>query len=580
MHHKYRTKMKVATVFVLAFAFTAVALASSSPHVKTFKSRVALEHDADPRVPPQWVKRGPTAPLTKIKLHFAIKQQNTDKLTKMFHEVSDPKHANYAKYVSIHDITDMIQPHPMDIKNVQTWLAQHGVTGELLTNRDMIVAYVPAKTVEQMLSVKLFDFHHSEREEVVLARAEEHYTVPAAVAQSLDFVDGVSRFPSVRLPKRKEGGQLVEQQWPNDCQGCEGMITPGVLKERYNITGKGDASSTVHAAVAEFQGQFYSPQDLSSFFSECSLPANPVAKVVGPNQPSFPGTESTLDIEYIMGVATDVPTWFWSLEQYSLSDWVNQVSNHSSPPLVHSVSYGNDEVQNGRSYMERTNEEFKKAGLRGISILFASGDQGVYGRTGPGSTFHPDFPGGSPYITAVGGTQFPGSEIGAEIGTNWSGGGFSGIFKRTEATWQDKAVQAYFSEQGSKLPPQSNYDSTGRGYPDIAANDGNNQPYCILQSGQNGGVAGTSASCPTAAGIIALVNQKKVAAGKQPLGFLNPWIYQLAESCQDCFFDVVQGNNNAGGPYGFNADQGWDPVTGNGNPNYAAIEREALKMSR
>ena len=38
-------------------------------------------------------------------------------------------------------------------------------------------------------------------------------------------------------------------------------------------------------------------------------------------------------------------------------------------------------------------DEREAIGARGISILFASGDQGVWGRSGRGSKFHPDFPG-------------------------------------------------------------------------------------------------------------------------------------------------------------------------------------------
>lgn len=60
------------------------------------------------------------------------------------------------------------------------------------------------------------------------------------------------------------------------------------------------------------------------------------------------------------------------------------------------------------------------AGSLGLSILFASGDQGVWGRTGAskGATFHPDFPASSPYVTSVGGTDFAKkSTIGEE--TTW-----------------------------------------------------------------------------------------------------------------------------------------------------------------
>merc|ERR1711933_499645 len=59
-----------------------------------------------------------------------------------------------------------------------------------------------------------------------------------------------------------------------------------------------------------------------------------------------------------------------------------------------------------------------KAGVQGLSILFASGDQGVRGREGCGVfkfRFKPDFPAASPYITAVGGTDFvTAGEIGDE----------------------------------------------------------------------------------------------------------------------------------------------------------------------
>lgn len=53
--------------------------------------------------------------------------------------------------------------------------------------------------------------------------------------------------------------------------------------------------------------------------------------------------------------------------------------------------------------MYTCNTQFQKAGLRGLSLLVASGDQGVWGRSGTaGGKFHPDFPTGSPYITGEG----------------------------------------------------------------------------------------------------------------------------------------------------------------------------------
>jgi tripeptidyl-peptidase-1 len=50
-------------------------------------------------------------------------------------------------------------------------------------------------------------------------------------------------------------------------------------------------------------------------------------------------------------------------------------------------------------YAKRCNVEFQKAGLRGISLLFASGDSGAGGNCTSSGRLVPNFPVGSPYVT-------------------------------------------------------------------------------------------------------------------------------------------------------------------------------------
>merc|ERR1712194_594159 len=254
--------------------------------------------------------------------------------------------------------------------------------------------------------------------------------------------------------------------------------------------------------------------------------------IIGGNQQSA-GIEAELDIEYIKGVAPQNSLTVIYNAQYSLLNWANTLNSMTDAPLVVSVSYGNDEVQqSSRQYMLTCNTAFMKAGAKGISILFASGDQGVCGRSGCGllshSRFHPDFPAASPYITAVGGTDFAGSSIGDETAWSDGGGGFSDTFDIPE--YQKAAVAAYKAASDADLPPQKLWNNTGRGYPDIAAL----------------GVAGTSASCPTASGVFALLSGLRASKGKPPLGFLNPFIYQNPTAFQD----VTSGVNGGGRKYG------------------------------
>ena len=92
-------------------------------------------------------------------------------------------------------------------------------------------------------------------------------------------------------------------------------------------------------AVIEFDNQYYSPSDLETFRHLMSLPPTPV-DVHGSNDPSLPGGEATLDVQMITSVGVGIPTTFWYSKGFLL-DYVMEISNTTSPPLVQSISYGN-----------------------------------------------------------------------------------------------------------------------------------------------------------------------------------------------------------------------------------------------
>jgi tripeptidyl-peptidase-1 len=250
--------------------------------------------------------------------------------------------------------------------------------------------------------------------------------------------------------------------------------------------------------------------------------------------------------------------------------WLTKMSSTSDEdvPKVFSTSYGEDESSWSYPAASRLNVEFMKAGARGISLLYASGDEGANCKR---SKYVPEGPGSSPYVTAVGGTEpstgFP--KPGSEAGIGLSSGGFSSYWPMPD--YQVDAVAAYL-KQKSKLPdPSVGYNTSGRAYPDIAAQATN---FCVTPFGC--GVAGTSCASPTAAGIIALLNDVRLQAGKPTLGFLNPFIY----SHTSAFNDITTGHSTGGcsGFFGVGWDTatGWDAVTGVGTANYAKLA-EAVK---
>merc|ERR1711890_219483 len=144
-----------------------------------------------------------------------------------------------------------------------------------------------------------------------------------------------------------------------------------------------------------------------------------------------------------------------------------------------------------------------------------------------------------------------------------SSGGFSSRW--AQPTWQIDAVKQYLSQSG--LPPPSvGYNISGRAYPDICAQA--NDFTVVIDRMPFPGVAGTSCASPSASGVIALLNDARLLAGKSVLGFLNPWIYKNG----DKWNDIIKDSSNGGGcGGGWPAKKGWDAVTGYGSPNYKKL---------
>jgi len=281
-----------------------------------------------------------------------------------------------------------------------------------------------------------------------------------------------------------------------------------------------------------------------------------------------------LDVQYLIGISQVTPTTYWYDGAVdSFLNWIQAVSSAENPPLVNSISYGATETAIPKSIANQFNTEAKKLGVLGVSIFVSSGDDGVAGngaRTNAKNCgYSPSFPATSAYVTAVGATQ--GAESGLPEtacqsdtgGVITTGGGFSTIF--SAPSWQTSAIATYFS---TAKTPATGYNTQGRGYPDVSLAGLN---YEVVVGGNTYAVSGTSASSPTVAAFVALVNSARLANGKPSLGFLNPAIYAYGTQFSN---DITSGENNCTAgtvccSQGFYAAAGWDPLTGFGSVDYA-----------
>jgi kumamolisin len=269
--------------------------------------------------------------------------------------------------------------------------------------------------------------------------------------------------------------------------------------------------------------------------------------------------EVTLDIQVAGAVApaSRIAVYFAPNTDQGFYDAISAaIHDKARKPSVISISWGMPEDRWTPQAMNAYNALFHDAAMLGISVCAASGDGGSSDGETDGADYA-DFPASSPWVLGCGGTSLTLSDgkIASEIVWNSSidggasGGGVSEHFSKP----------AYQASAKVPVPVASN--PTGRGVPDVAGNADPATGYVVLIGGQQGVVGGTSAVAPLWAGLIALLNERM---GKR-VGWLHPKLYgKLAPG--KALHDITVGNNGD-----YYASVGWDPCTGLGTPNGAAI---------
>ncbi|XP_010786675.1 tripeptidyl-peptidase 1 [Notothenia coriiceps] len=535
-----------------------------------------LEYDQDVLIPDDWNHGGRVDPTDQLELTFALKQQNSDLLESILGLVSDPDSGLYGKYLTLDEVSSLVRPSKLTQKVVHHWLQSHGITNCLtVLTQDFLQCSMTAAVAEKLLPGS--NFHRYTRDGHSEVRSSAPYSVHDDVHEHLDFVGGLHRLP----PKGQDLSQASSHREMKQSEaGVHLGVTPAILRARYNLTAADVGTAQNNSqAVAQFLEQYYSPADLAEFmgmYGRSFQHLSQVDRVVGTQGEGKAGIEASLDVEYIMSTGANISTWVFTNpgrheSQEPFLQWMFLLSNMSDLPWVHTISYGDDEDSLSTAYMMRVNTEFMKAGVRGISLLFASGDSGAGCRhLGKENSFRPSFPASSPYVTTVGGTSFKNPfKVTYEVTDYISGGGFSNVFKMPD--YQASAVDGYLKTEAATLPPQAYFNTSGRAYPDLAALSDNY--WVVINKVPVPWVSGTSASTPVVGGMLSLINDQRLLQGLPVLGFLNPRLYKLkgkamfdvTEGCHlSCLDEQVQGK-------GFCAAPSWDPVTGWGTPNYPEL---------
>ncbi|KAH8983901.1 subtilisin-like protein [Lactarius hatsudake] len=526
-------------------------------------------------VPENWECLGNPLSGTTIDLYVALKAHRENALIDTLHQVSNPNHPRYGKYLSDEQVAELVSPPSGTLELVSSWLEHHGIPSSSVSmthgGTTLTLSGVSIIQANALLGASYQLYRHVETNETVVRTVG--YALPAALHRLVQTVVPTTCFSTPHTqwqsPRKRPGGATAGLKKPVSGEPVtvlssrdDNLATPSFLRSLYKTTEYRPAAADRNVlGIFGMQNEYPSPEDLATFMSVYRSDGTDATFIVvpvngGKYDPTNPAGESNLDTQYAAAMTYPTQVFFYSVGQGRtgtddwLASWFRYLRTASNIPRTISISYVVDERFIPVDYATYICTQFSILSILGVSVLISTGDDGV-GKgdcmTNDGTVrFYSNFPATCPYITAVGGTTNHDPEIAASL----SGGGFSNIFKRPD--YQEQAVTEFLQHLGNQY--QGKYNATSRGIPDISAQALN---FPVFIKGQKVIAYGTSGSAPIVAGVISLLNDYLISRGKATLGFLNPWLYGTGMSG---LTDITSGSNPGCNTDGFSAIEGWDPV--------------------
>ena len=458
------------------------------------------------------------------------------------------------------------------------------------------------------------------------AKESSASSAPQSVLEFVPLIQVGPHVPASVIASR--GGVVpgvdIHFYFPSDIAAAYGVD----IVQASGITGAGQT-----IVIVDSYGSPTALQDLQKFSSDFGLPA-PNLQIYYPcGTPTFSKAmhgiqarwafETSLDLQWAHATAPDAnlvlvaanpaetegvqgfPCMFKG-EEWAIQNFPGAVISQSFAATEQSFHSAAD-VQ-----VAKFDKIYQDAVAKRVTILGAAGDTGTanpdkQGRLFPEPTVN--WPASDPLVTAAGGTwlqyqwkwdpTITANDFYACLSTAVDPTTCYGQYLNydvtagtTEAVWKEDWAAAttgggrsvLFSTPGFQSAISSNVLHGSRGIPDIswnAAIDGGVLTYIGFLGGANNGyyiIGGTSAASPQLAGVVTLANQLRQVISKQPIGYLNPVLYQLPASAFNDTIPLTFGtgagvttldsNQEFGsGIPGMQTTSGWDLTTGWGSPN-------------
>jgi MYXO-CTERM domain-containing protein len=446
---------------------------------------------------------------------------------------------------------------------------------------------------------------------------ESHYAMSSAPSVPSDLADAILAVHNTHDFHLRPALQRPTTLTPATNSGGTQGLGPTDWANVYDVTKlytTGTAGSPITGAGVTIAIVGTNPvlqSDIDAFRTTFGLPAtSPITQTIVPNTGSpsstnVPGAtaEAVLDIQWASGIgrAASINYVYVGGDDQNVNDATFHAIENNLAPIL-SESWGGCEADLTPADADAVESLGSIASLLGITYVAASGDAGattcLQGGGSPAGLYV-SIPAAFPGTTSVGGTSFRSLPLSGGIATGYSttetvwndannptrglgagGGGISIVFPRPDYQSTIPTCAIVGSLPAAVTPSQM------REVPDISFSaSANHYPYFIECTTDATGdcsasspspsltpIGGTSASTPSFAGVVALLNQ--VAGGR--LGNINPLLYKTYTTTTSAFHDITTGNNEvqcrstdpgcpAGRLYGFAATNGYDCASGLGS---------------
>jgi uncharacterized protein (TIGR03437 family) len=525
--------------------------------------------------------QGPVEPATRMDFVTLVFKPTTAQqadLDRLLSDQQNPASSLFHQWLAPEEFGNRFGLSSADLSKVAAWLTSEGFTvNESARGRNWIAFSGTAAQMENSLHTPIHRF---------LVNGKMHFantaepSVPDALGDVVSGFLGLDDF----TPE-----PFVIPTSPQYTAGSSHYMVPGDFATIYDLTPLYQAGINGTGQRIAVVGQSeVLLSDIISFRNRYGLPPNDPYFI--PYSGTSPGynsaqIEGNLDLEWAGAIAPNA-TIDYVYGANAMTAIVQAVNMNVAPVI--SISYGGCEIDYALSYFRSITQQ---ANAQGITLLSASGDSGAAGcdpqAAAPFAALGrmADFPAVVPEVTGVGGTEFV-----EGTGTYWASTNSSSFASALsyipEAAWNESSsslnsggggASIFYSQPSWQTGPGVPDDNV-RHVPDVALSAALHDGYYISYMGISGAVGGTSASTPSMAGIIALLNQYQVSKGFQKqagLGNINPQLYRLAQAAPIAFHDITAGGNIVPcaqgspdcltGSFGYPAGPGYDMATGLGS---------------